>query len=71
MGKRPKLGSLDSLFKSGKSFSLTDSQYEAKTGVRLPKDRRYLLHRSALAQLCKEQGYKLSVQEKMVFIEKE
>lgn len=71
MGKRPNLTTLDSLFEQGKAFSLSDAQYEQKTGVRLPKNTNYILKRSALAKKCEKHGFKMYVQEKVVFFEKE
>lgn len=71
MGKHPKLDTLEKFFNSNKNFSLTDSQYETKTGVRLPKDTSYLIRNSALAKKSKKYGYKLKVQEKIVYFIKE
>ena len=71
MSSKPKLGALESLFVKGTAFSLTDSQYEAKTGARLPKNSNYLLKQSALAKYCRKMGYKLKLQEKIVYFEKE
>ena len=71
IGKRPKLENLESFFKKEKAFTLTDAQYEATTGLQLPKDKYYLLNNSALAKICKEKGWKIKLQEKTVFIEKE
>lgn len=70
MGKRPKLENLELYFEKGKPFSLTDAQYEARTGLELPKDKYYLLNNSALAKNCKEKGWKIRLQEKIVFFEK-
>lgn len=70
MGKHPKLENLDVLFSKGESFSLTDAQYEKKTGIPLPKGKSYLIKDSALAKKCKELGFTLSVQEKIVFFRK-
>ena len=50
MGKHPKLENLNSLFASNKDFSLTDEQYQKKTGIPLPKKIDYILKRSALAK---------------------
>lgn len=71
MPKNPDLTKLEVLFSKGKPFSLTDAQYEAKTGVMLPKKKWYLLNRSALAKECKKNGFKMKVQEKTVYFEKE
>lgn len=70
MSKKPKLSELEFLFKNKDSFSLTEAQYEAKTGARLPKETAYLLNRSALSKLCKEKGFKLKLQEKVVYFER-
>lgn len=70
MGKHPKLENLDYLFKTKNAFSLTDGQYEAKTGVRLPKTSNYLLNNSALAKRCNELGFSIEIQEKIVYFTK-
>lgn len=66
MGKHPKLESLDKLFKTKESFSLTDAQYEKLTGIPFPKYVRYLLEKSALSKKCREFGFEMMVQEKTV-----
>jgi len=71
MGKHPRLENLNSLFASNKDFSLTDEQYEKKTGIPLPKKIDYILKRSALAKKCKQLGYSMTVQEKIVFFRKD
>lgn len=71
MGKHPKLDTLEKFFNSNKNFSLTDAQYEARTGIPLPKSIRYLINNSALAKKSKKYGYKLEVQEKIVYFIKE
>lgn len=53
MGKHPKLDALEKFFNSNKNFSLTDAQYEARTGIPLPKSIRYLINNSALAKKSK------------------
>ena len=70
MSKKPNLDKLNILFQRGEPFRLTEAQYEAKTGARLPKNSHYLLNDSALAKRCKEKGFKLRLQEKVVFMEK-
>ena len=70
MGKHPKLENLDYLFNTQDNFSLTDSQYESKTGTRLPKNSNYLLNSSALARKCNDLGFSIKVQEKIVYFEK-
>ena len=62
----PKLETIEEKLKKGEVFSLTDSQYEKKTGIPLPKGKYYLLNRSALAKLCRKYGYILKLQEKKV-----
>ena len=71
MGKHPKLENLNALFQANHDFSLTDEQYENRTGIPLPKKTDYILKRSALAKKCKELGYTITVQEKRVFFRKE
>lgn len=70
MGRHPKLENLEQLFKKGKNFSLTDAEYEKKTGVMLPKDKSYLKNRSALAKKAKEAGFVVDVIEKQVVFRK-
>lgn len=57
MGKRPNLNALDCFLDAGTDFQITDSIYENKTGVPLPKNKSYVLHRSALSEWAKEHGY--------------
>lgn len=57
MGKHPNLDFLDDLFEKGADFQLTGRLYEEKTGAPLPKEKSYLLRRSALARRAKERGY--------------
>ena len=71
MGRHPNFDKLELLFEKNKSFSLTDLQYEKKAGIPLPKDKSYLVNRSALAKKCRKYGYTLKVQEKTVFFIKE
>ena len=70
MAKHPKLESLESLFNSGKSFELTDTEYEKKTGAPLPKRPYYLVTQSSLAKKAKEKGYLLELVEKRVILTK-
>lgn len=70
MGKHPKLENLDTLFNSGKDFKLTDTQYERKTGIALPKYKAYLLNQSALARKAEEKGYAMELIEKTVIFTK-
>lgn len=70
MSKKPSFAEFDELFRM-KKFELTDSEYEKKTGVRLPKDKYYLLNNSAIAKKCREHGYKLTLIEKRIICTKE
>ena len=70
MVKRPKLDNLNYLFDANDEFSLTEAQYESKTEARLPKNSKYLLQKSALANKCRELGFDLKLQEKVVFFRK-
>ena len=70
MSKKPKLENLENLFNSGLCFELTDTQYEKKTGVPLPKQPYYLVKKSALAKKAKENGYQLKLIEKRVIFTK-
>ena len=64
--KKPKLGIIEELLAKGKPLTLTDAQYEKKTGAPLPKEKSYLLYRSALSKLCKKYGYHIKLQEKTI-----
>lgn len=70
MAKKPNLKNLESLFKTSSEFSLTDAQYEKKTGASLPKNTSYLKNNSALAKKAKEYGYTIEVIEKKVLLKK-
>jgi len=67
---KPKLDEIEKMLAKGITFSLTEAQYEKKTGARLPKDNGYLVRKSALAKRCEEYGYMLRLQEKVVYLEK-
>lgn len=69
MGKKPNLNKLNYLF-DRESFELTDAKYEKLTGAPMPKDKYYLLNKSALAKKCRELGYKLILQEKLITVVK-
>lgn len=68
---KPNLTEIEEKLKKGESFSLTDKQYTKKTGIPLPKEKNYLLNRSALAKLCKTLGYRIELQKKQVTFVKE
>ena len=67
---KPDLSRIDEQMKSGQPFSLTDAQYRKSTGLDIPKNQSYLLHRSAVAKLAEKSGYKLVVQERTISFEK-
>ena len=68
---RPNLDFMDKFFDKGESFQLTDKEYENGAGINLPQNSSYLLNKSALAKKCKAHGYKLRLQEKVVYFEKD
>lgn len=70
MGNHPKLENLDYLFANQNEFSLTDSEYEERTGIRLPKNMNYLLNNSALAKKCENLDFSIKAQEKIVYFKK-
>lgn len=70
MGKHPDLSQLQNLFERGEEFSLTDAQYERKTGAPLPKAKNYILNNSALARKAAEYDYYLEVIQKTVILKK-
>ena len=59
MGKNPELGKLDELFSQEKDFQITNTTYEERTGVALPKTISYIKHGSALARKAAEHGYEI------------
>lgn len=69
MGK-PKLNEIERRLTYGDEFSLTDAQYEKRTGVALPKRKSYLEKDSAIAKLAKKYGYSIEVQERKIFFKK-
>lgn len=71
MGTHPKLENLNTLLEKGEDFTLTDAQYEKKTGIPLPKDKYYLKNNSALARYVSNYGYSMDVVEKKVILKKE
>lgn len=70
MGK-PNLTEIERRLTYGDNFSLTDAQYQKRTGLALPKRKSYLENDSAVAKLAKSQGYSIKVQEKKIFFIKE
>lgn len=68
---KPNLADVETLLAKGEEFSLTDSQYRKKSGLSLPKDRNYLIKKSALSKLCAKYGFRIAVQEKQVEFVKE
>ena len=68
---KPNLAKIIELLESGEQFSLTESQYETKTGSNVPKDNTYLVKKSAVARKAKEYGYRLVLQERTILFEKE
>lgn len=70
MGKKPNLDALDYLFEGGKDFRLSGALYEEKTGMPLPKEKRYLKSTSALANRAAEKGYVIVEVEEKASIEK-
>lgn len=67
----PKLGKIIELLETGEPFTLTNSQYKAKTGLDIPKSPYYLLTDSAVAKRARAYGYKLAVREREIVFEKE
>jgi len=71
VARRPDLSKIEQLLDNANTtICLTDAQYEDYTGRALPKDRRYLEKRSALAHKCEEKGFTVSVIEKQVILSK-
>ena len=70
MGKHPKFDSIVPLLRSNESFSLTEKEYEKKTGCAMPKSNYYLKNGSAFSKLAAEYGFEVTVQERTVSITK-
>ncbi len=70
MARKPNLSALDSYFKKGKDFRLTDAEYAKETGAWLPRDKYYIKRKSALARKAEEEGYEVDVIEKEVILRK-
>lgn len=70
MGKHPKFDSIVPLLRSNESFSLTEKEYEKKTGCAMPKSNYYLKNGSAFSKLATEYGFEVTVQERTVSITK-
>ena len=68
--KKPKFDKLLPLLRSNEDFSLTESQYEEKTGAPLPKETYYLKQRSAFSNIAKEHGFTITVHERTVIVKK-
>lgn len=69
--KKPKFEKLLPLLQSNEDFSLTESQYEEKTGAPLPIGIYYLKKQSALAKIAREHGFEIWVQEKTIIVKKQ
>ncbi|MBR5410033.1 MAG: hypothetical protein IK104_05120 [Clostridia bacterium] len=67
---KPKLEKIEAMLSKGKPITLTDAQYERKTGASLPKGKYYLLNNSAIARLCKKYGFIIELQEKTITLKK-
>lgn len=60
MSKRD-FSKIEELLNTSNTFSLTSEQYKILVGKDLPKERYYLIHKSALAHFAKEKGYTIEV----------
>ena len=60
MGKHPDLDKLDDLFAKGQDFQLSNKTYEERTGIALPKEKSYIMNRSALMRKANEHGYEIT-----------
>ncbi len=61
---------LREMLNSSTDFSLTEKQYRAITGRKMPTDTSYLIRKSAIARFAEEQGLKIRVREKTITFEK-
>ncbi len=66
--KHPNFDPIVPLLKSNESFSLTEKEYEKKTGCALPKSNSYLKNGSALSKLAAKHGFEVTVQDRTVSI---
>ena len=66
----PNLKEIERLLNTKTELTLTDAQYKKKTGRSIPKDKSYVVNKSALARLCKKLGFTITVQERAVIMKK-
>lgn len=63
------LNNFETLFKSGKNFSITENQYQQETGNNFPRCP-YLEKNSALARMARLYGYEIKLQNVIVLCKK-
>ena len=68
--KRPDLQEIMPLLEAGSDFSLTERQYQEKTGVTLPKNPSYLKKNSALARTAEKYGFKIEILSRTISLKK-
>ena len=67
---KPNLQKIEEMLKRKNYIHLTDKEYQKLTGLPLPKEKWYIINRSALAKLATDNAYEIQVIEKQVILRK-
>lgn len=70
MSKNPNLSNLLPLFEADSNFTLTETEYKKMTGANLPQNTKYIEEKSALSKYAEKLGYKVTVKERTVLLER-
>lgn len=68
MSKNPDLTEIEKQMEKGETFELTTEQYLLSTGINLPQNKSYTENRSAVAKVARVHGFRIRVEEKIIFI---
>lgn len=67
---KPNLQKIEEMLKRKNYIRLTDKEYQKLTGLPLPKEKWYIINRSALAKLATDNAYEIQVIEKQMILRK-
>ncbi len=70
LGKKPKLGEIEKIFKRGENFEIARSKYITLTGVDIPQEKSYTEKHSAVSKLAERYGYTVKVIPEILVFEK-
>ena len=70
MGKKLDFSAFEAQLSSGKSFEITDWEYQQKVGQPMPKTKSYLKNTSPLADLAHEYDYRLEIADEAIVMRK-